>query len=68
MIELSEGAEALFYEACKLTEETSDIDDFRSTFFDDFKEVKGDFVKVKGNHTFLNKNLLLNNDLDQEFD
>lgn len=45
------------------------INDFRNAFFNDFEEAKkDDFVKVKRNYAFLNKNFLLDNDLDQDFD
>lgn len=68
IIELSEGAKALLHKACKLAEEKSNIDDFGSASFDDFEEAKRDFAKVKGNYVFLNKNLLSDNDSDQESD
>lgn len=68
MIEPLEEAEALLHKVYILAEEKSDIEDFGSAFFDDFEEANRDFAEVKGNHAFLNKNLLSNNDLDQNSD
>lgn len=66
MIELLKRVKAVLYETCKLAEEENNIDDFESAFFDDFEEAKKYFVEAKENHVFLNKNLLLGNDSDQE--
>lgn len=64
MIKLLEGAKALLHRTCKITEEESNINDFRSAFFDNFEEAKRDFAEVERNNTFLNKNLLSNNNSD----
>ena len=61
MIEPLEGVEALLLEACKLAKETSDVENFDSTFFEDF-------VKAEGNYNFINKNLFLDDNSNQNSD
>lgn len=61
MIEPSEGAKALFLEACNIAKETSDVDDFGSAFFEDF-------VEAKENYDFINENLFSDNDSNQDSD
>lgn len=61
MIKFLEGVKSLLYKVYKLAKEKNDIENFGGIFFNDFEEVKRDFIKVKGNHVFLNENLLLDN-------
>ena len=68
IIEPLKGAEALLHKACQLIKEESDIKDFGSVSFNNFKEAEGDFVEAKRNHAFLNENLLSDNDSDQNSD
>lgn len=68
MMEPLEEAKALLYKVYKLADEKSDIKDFESAFFDNFEEAERDFAEVKGNHAFLNKNLLSDDNSDQDSD
>lgn len=61
MIEPLERVEALLLEAYKLAKETSDIKDIGNAFFKNFRE-------TKRNYDFINENLFLNNDSNQNSD
>lgn len=68
MIKPLEGAKALLFEVCQLAKELSCIKNFGSAFLEDFIEVKRKFIEVKGNHTFLDEYLILDNESDQDLD
>lgn len=61
MIEPLERVEALLLETYKLAKETSDIKDIGNAFFKNFGE-------TKRNYDFINENLFLNNDSNQNSD
>lgn len=60
LIEPSEGADALLFEACQLAE-ASDVEDFQSV-------LPNDFAKVEKNRVFLDKNLFSDDNSDQDSD
>lgn len=60
-METLEEVETLLLEACKLENNINNKKDFDSAFFEDF-------VEVKGNDNFINKNQFSDNNSDQSSD